>query len=168
MTMVQHIPIYVDAKFNSHQRAEIHAAVDEWNYALNGYTELIVVEDDYDMGLEVAERVLRTHEGIIILAVDADSPRVEDMGDGVLAWMNEIDGNLMQVVHDRIGTRNMRAIIVHEFGHALGLPHVFIKNTVMYPSYNYGSTCIDKITLMSLQSVHSRYDIAHMNYCQLP
>jgi predicted Zn-dependent protease len=166
MTMVQHVPIYIDEKFSAHQRAEIHAAIDDWNFALNGYTDLIVVDDSYDMGIAAAEKVIRTHEGIIILAVGTDSPMVEEMGDGVLAWVNEIDGNLMHVVYDRIGTRNMRAIMVHEFGHALGLPHIYVKNTVMYPNYNYGSTCIDKITLMALQSVHSRYDVNHMNFCE--
>jgi predicted Zn-dependent protease len=167
-TMVAHIPVWVDADMPKSQKKAIREALEEWNFTLNGYTVLELETENFKMEQSVIDEVVNTHEGIIIVSNRSSDVLVQLIDDeAVLAWVNELGGNVMHVISDRIGRRDMKSIAMHEIGHALGLPHILVKHTMMFPSYTFGSTCIDEVTVRALASVRSRYDVAHMNYCKL-
>lgn len=164
--IVDHIPVYVDGEFSAAEKDAIRDSVLAWNDALNGYTVLEIETMSFDMDVKVLEKIETQHQGLAIMKVLSNDPLVDLVADeGTLAWVDGLGGHNMFIIEDRIGRRNLRAIVMHEIGHALGLPHIAVKNTLMFPNYNFGSTCIDDVTIRALASVRSRYDAAHMNFC---
>jgi hypothetical protein len=161
-------PVWIDKDFSPSQLAQLKDALTEWNFALNGYESFEVVSDKFAMEPEVIAQVEATGQGLVILDVLSSNHYVQEMGDGVLAWVPELGAHIMSVVGDRIGNRDLKAIILHELGHVLGLEHILVKSTLMFPNYNYGSPCIDKISVQQLASVRARFDWRHMNYCERP
>lgn len=167
--MPDRIPVYVDERFTDPDRAEIHAALDEWNHVLNGYRVYFVDADDFAMQPSVLYRVLNTEQGLLILHTHPADVDGDPSFEGVLAWVPGLGAPIVHVIADRVGTRSMRAIVMHEIGHTLGLEHVLVKGTLMFPSYPFGLDCIDKVTVQALASTRaSRWDWHHMNYCERP
>ncbi len=159
-------PVWVDKDFPTGQKADVLAAIDEWNFALNGYASFQVVDDKFDMDPDVLQRIKDTLQGLVILDVSVKNDYVKEMPEGVLAWVPELGANSMFVIGDRVGNRNLKSIVMHEMGHILGLEHQEEAGTLMYFSYDQGRSCVDWVTAMHLASVHGRYDWHHMNYCE--
>lgn len=159
-------PVYVDIRFDPLQRRDIHAALGEWTHTFNGYAAYVVMSDEFDMQPEILERLQATGQGMVILANKTGDDLVEALPDGTLAWVPVLGAPVIHVVSDRIGNRNLKAIVMHELGHTLGIGHVNVRNTLMFPSYPFGSDCIDEITVRALSSVNTKFDFHHMNYCR--
>ncbi len=166
VTVPRVTPVWVDKDFPASQKADVLAAIDEWNFALNGYSSFQVVDQNYDMEPSVLEQIRDTLQGLVILDVSVKMEQVQRLPDGVLAWVPELEANSMFIIGDRIGNRALKSIVMHELGHILGLEHQEEAGTLMFPSYDRGSPCIDQVTAMHLASVHSRYNWHHMNYCE--
>lgn len=166
-------PVWIDDTFSINEKGEIKAALAEWNYALNGYRKFIVVDDKWDTNDRTpVDFSNRSYLGLEIVAVgDADVPPTDD-GDnhGVLAWVPGLYNHRLYIVEDRIGTRNLKSIVLHEVGHVLGMDHIAITESLMNASYQHGSSCIDKVTIMLLGSDASDgdYDYHNMNWCSYP
>lgn len=160
-------PVWVDKDFTEAERVDIHTALDEWTYAMNGYSSFRTASDSFDMEPEVLEIVDFTGQGLIILRRSVTSPAVAELPDGVLAWADDAPGHVINVIGDRTGTRDLHSIMLHEIGHILGLEHVMVKHSLMWPSYNNGAACVDRVTAMALGSVRG-WDWHHMNWCDRP
>ena len=84
---------------------------------------------------------------------------------------NHIGGHYIAIDSDKIrlfGDQDKYVMIVeHECAHALGLDHVQIKHTLMYPAYNNGVKCVDEVTAMQLASVLS-LNKENLNWCTNP
>lgn len=170
-------PLYVDKSFDKNELETLVKVVNEWNYVLNGYMRFeidqrFIDHEDTDALKKLAAKINETHEGILIVGVDHDSPLVSDVveeGDGVLAFVDGLGdrAHFMAVLRDRIGHRNLHKILLHEFGHAMGGRHVEALS-LMYPYVGYQQMdCVDKITAAQVAN-HYKLDLTHMNYCSTP
>ncbi len=169
-SMSGRVPVWIDKGFGIDHRMDIHVAIDTWNHSLNGYEKFDVTSDTFDMEPSVLAIINTTHQGLLILKRMHDDPVMTMLPDGVLAWVEREpgeEGHVLNVVDDVIGTRDLRAITMHEIGHALGLPHSVIKGTLLFPSYTYTADCIDRVTVQALASVRG-WQWKQMSYCERP
>lgn len=166
------VPVYVDKAFSADQRRSIHEALDEWTFALNGYRTFLVVSDAFTMADDAAiERVMVTHQGMIVLARASDALPM-GLPAGTLAWVPELCHPVVNVIVDRIGTRDMRAIVMHEIGHTMCLDHTEASGTLMSGYYQDQTSCVDRYTATTLAGTRRaravRWDWRHMNVCERP
>ncbi len=164
-------PVWIDTKFTPDQKQAIVEALDAWTYALNGYNRFELVSQDFDMDISVLEQVMHTGQGLLVLDRSVTDPVYDDLPNGVLAWVE--DGvPIVNIFGDVVGNRNVKAIAMHEMGHYLGITgryaHTAVKGTLMFPSYTYSQTCIDRLTMQTLATFRPKYDWHHTNYCNKP
>jgi hypothetical protein len=170
-------PLYIDSSFGSQELKTIESVVAEWNYVLNKKIILKIEPNAIDHTNTKALRylskqIMQTHEGIVIIGINHDDPLVEDNieeYDGTLAYVNGLGerANLMVVIRDRMGYKDMRKILLHEFGHALGAHHVNIPS-LMYPFYGKRQVgCVDNITVMQIATINN-LTFKDLNYCNTP
>jgi hypothetical protein len=171
------IPIYLDKDFSKADRVVMDQVISEWNYVLNGYLKLQIVNDkldhdDMESAVALVKKLRQTSEGVLVFSVDHDhglvADDIEEEG-GELAYVNALgdNGHFMFVIRDRIGTRNLHKILLHEFGHLMGANHVMAAS-LMFPAYSSSQRdCVDKITALQVAE-YRKLDINHMNYCATP
>lgn len=175
------VPIYVDKGFSGTNKKIIKNVIDEWNNALNGQIRIevkswLVDKSDETRTEMLIQKIKRTHEGLVMLSLSEDDPLLEDMEtDGTLAFVNNLgnQAHLLVVIEDHIGGRNLHAILLHEFGHALGAFHVNARS-LMNPYYGSGNgrpsmqvDCIDAITADQVAGYYG-LEFSRMNYCSTP
>lgn len=167
----EEIPTYIDGRFTADQRKEIHQALGEWNYALNGYRLYNVVSDAFELDdLDAVKKIEDTKQGLIILDNTADEALEEfGVGSNVLAWVPDLGSPLVHVVPERIGTRDLKMVVMHEIGHTLGLSHTEASGTLMSSYYEDDADCIDAYTIRTLAGLDAsrgrHWDWRHMNAC---
>lgn len=159
------IPVWIDEDFGNADQIAINDAIDQWNYALNGYIKLIVVSTHFNMENDVLQQVNRG-DGWLILRITARSYYVVDdtaHGHMTLAFANKIGGNQIYVVRDRIPNEWMTGLLLHEIGHLLGAQHD--EKDLMKPVYDLeDGRCIDADTLRQVAAYqHLRLD--KLSYC---
>jgi len=174
----EYTPVYIEKAFTQSEHDAIHRALAGWNYVLNGYQVYSVASDDFDYDLDVIEQISNTDQGLVFVRASiamadsldlSDGILVEKENNGVLAWVPGLGEQVVFIVTDRIGTRDLTAITEHEIGHTLGIPHLPIKGTMLYPYYTFGASCIDRATVQALASLsRGRFDWHFMNWCELP
>lgn len=162
---VKTIPIVVDKNFSTNDKNSIKSAISQWNYSLNGYILLNVESWDFDMEPDIIHYIL-SRQGYMIMKIDSKNPIVLYTAglENALAFCNEIGGNYMYFVNDRIRESDMKYIALHEFAHLLGSPH--IGNNLMLPNYSkYTYQCIDYAALKAVAS-YRNLPLERLNYCQ--
>ncbi len=168
--MPEVVPVYVDKKFSDKHREAIHESFAQWNIALNGYESFTIVSDTFDMEPSTIQDVIASGQGILVLRRMTTDPLLEELPEGVLGWVMMTPGeeaHVLNLVEDAVGNRDLTAIASHEIGHTLRLPHLPVKGTLIYPSYRYGSPCVDLFTVQTLATVRG-WDWKAMNYCGYP
>lgn len=169
------IPLYIDQRFTPEQDREIEFAVLEWNYILNGYLKIEIVDWHYILGSPkagiIANQIGKTQQGIVLLALNADDPIVAMYhADGFLAFVDVVGdaAHTLVMIRDRMGTRPWHMILMHELGHALGAQHVN-TTSLMFPvtDGDLMLNCADKITVAQIATYH-HLNIEHLNYCSIP
>ncbi len=169
-TMPEVVPVYIDKGFSDSHRAAIHSAFAQWNIALNGYESFNIVSDKFDMEPEIIQDVMATGQGLLVLRRQTTDPVMENLPEGVLGWVMMDPGfesNVLNLVADAIGNRDMTSIAMHEVGHTLRLPHLPVKHTLMFPSYRFGATCVDMFTVQTLATIRG-WEWHQLNYCERP
>lgn len=159
------IPLYVDSDFPDVQRQAIVSAMRQWNYALNGYVRFSARvlprnTDSYDIAR------LRRSGAWIVAAVDSHHP-IAQKGEGAHALAvtvgNGHDG-FVYVIEDRLGSRDLAGVIMHEFGHVLGAGHD--QAGLMGPVYNAAAAqCIDRDAISMVASAQ-RLPLRQLNWCE--
>jgi len=164
------LPVYIDKDFTFAEKEEIHMAFYEWNKALNGYARFNIVSNDFSGKYESPEldAMNVTGQGIIVYRMTSDNPVIQAADDSgrMLAFVPDLGSHEVFVVADRIGTRKLSLIMMHELGHDLGLTHDDIEYTLMFPYAERQPPCIDKITMLRI-ATRFDFDINHLNYCEL-
>jgi matrixin len=152
------IVMVVDGSFSADQRAKILRAIEEWNYALNGFIRFDLAAPGSG-GLESWS--IRPEKG--------GDPNGPASGEGqplseTQSGFMSIGGHMLIYV-DRIGTRDLRGVVLHELGHVLGLHHDPTGNLM---SARYSPTtdqCIDKPTAVTIAARHN-LPLAGLNWCE--
>jgi len=163
------IPIYLDKQFGQADLLAIDDAINAWNYALNGYVKLRVVSTSFDLEPEVIKQCL-AGGCWMIMRIDSSNPMVDD-GPTVngqpaaktLAWANDVGGNRIYMIRDRIDNKWMMGVSLHEMGHLLGAKHDNVY--LMQAHYNWEDTrCVDYYSI-KLVAEYQHLPLGRMNYC---
>ena len=158
------VPVHIDRTFNMYERAKIMRAVNEWNVALNGQVRLTVSTDKFDSTPYLAAGSRRP-EGWIVAKIDSRSPVMADKSmSRALAVTVGTRKAIVYVVADRLGSRDLGGIMMHEFGHALGVGHD-ASSQLMHPYYTGDKQrCIDKGTVRAVAAAQG-LAADRMNWC---
>jgi Putative peptidase family len=153
------VPLRITGSFTPGDRAKILRAVNEWNVALNGFVRFTIVDDSGASAPNA--RQLRPWS---IMATQGISPRV---GPTVaLAHTHPLPGSggLMIVYVDRIGTRDLGGVVMHELGHVLGVGHG--EKGLMAAHYHpTDQQCVDKATIAAV-AAQRRLAVDQLNWCE--
>jgi len=146
--------IYIDNTFDEYDEMVITDAAEEWRQATKGRVNYTVVRLPVkDMDLE---------SSIVMVKITEYNPEVLylDKRDGnyTLAFYNQVDGiRYIALVEDRIPENLYREILLHEFGHSLGLQHPEKntgQDTLMYPTTDHEASYITDTDLYNFCLLH--------------
>lgn len=162
------IHIYMDKDFGEADKVAIDDAITQWNYALNGYIKLQVVTYRFDMEVDSIKKCILGNCWLI-MKTDSNNPMVSFLDSikggksNTLAWVNEIGGNRMWMIRDRIYNRWVTGIALHEMGHLLGARHDNVY--LMQPMFNWErARCVDYDALRLVAS-YQHLPMEKLNYC---
>ena len=158
------VPIRIDRTFNMHERAKILRAVNEWNVSLNGQVRLAVSPAEFDATPYLAAGSRRP-EGWIVAKINSRSPVLGDASTSrALAITVGTRKAIVYVVADRLGARDLGGIMMHEFGHALGVGHD-TSSLLMHPYYTGDKQrCIDRGTVRAVAAAQG-LALDRLNWC---
>ena len=154
------VQFYIDQRFTDSERASIVSAVQQWNQVLNGFIRIRASlnneGDGRRNGAWVVSKVDSSHS-IAQTAVGRHALGVTAGGS---------NGGKVYIIADRIGRRDLTAVLMHEFGHALGARHGS-ESGLMGPVYNASSGhCIDR-EAAGMVAAAQRLPVQQMNWCQI-
>jgi hypothetical protein len=155
------VPLRIKGSFTPGDRAKILRAVNEWNVALNGFVRFTIVEDS---GMAAAN--VRPSRPWSIMAAEGIAPRVVPGPTIALAHTQPLPGSggLMIVYVDRIGTRDLGSVVMHELGHVLGVGHG--ERGLMAAHYHpTDQQCVDKATIAAV-AAGRRLAVDRLNWCE--
>lgn len=159
------IPIWIDREFGEGDKVEIDRAVDSWNFAMNGYVKLTVVDTQFNMEVEkIVEQVNKG--GWLFMKIHSTNkmvPSQSEKGYWTIGFCEQIGGHHMYLVRDRLANEDVYGVTLHEIGHLMGSGHV--GQRLMYPHYSRARfQCIDYATM---EKVSKFFDVplSGLNYC---
>jgi len=155
------VPLRIKGSFAPGDRAKILRAVNEWNVALNGFVRFAIVEDS---GASATNA--RSPRPWSIMAAEGISPRVMPGPTIALAHTQPLPGSggLMIVYVDRIGTRDLGSVVMHELGHVLGVGHGD-KGLMAAHYHPADQQCVDKATITAV-AAKRRLPVDQLNWCE--
>ena len=152
----------LDQMFDDGERAAIQRAAAEWNHVLNGYirfeVEVIPIgrpAPPYEPGLWTVVRIPR----------EADPPARRPAMEALAATLGPPkEGGLVAVFVDRLIGVELSRVMLHEFGHALGLDHNPRSHLMASRYVEDEHKCIDKATV-ELVAAHWNLPLNELNWC---
>ncbi len=162
------IKVYMDKNFGEADKVAIDDALMQWNYALNGYIKLNLVSTEFNMEPGIISECMLGNCWLV-MKVDSKNPMVAEVDKGkdgktyTLAWANEIGGNRMWLIRDRLSNAMVTGVSLHEMGHLLGSGHD--DAYLMAPMYVWERTrCVDYEALKKVAE-YQHLPFANLNYC---
>src|SRR5581483_2198908 len=138
--------VYIDDDFPPYDATEIDAAIAAWNLALNGRALLVRKPWDLDAAAGDPDAIA------IYRTTDALAPRPANLQDDAIAWTDAVGGRFVWLIRDRIDYRWMRAVTLHELGHALGASDRKDVGGLLMSQGNFNPTCPDRDAVEQVSS----------------
>ena len=167
-TVLPSIVIHMDTAFTEEERKDADYAALVWKTQTSGLADIQLVYDVDFGSVSKLNSLIDSHANIVIRyesgMIAVDSADAAAGCDGcVLGWMTSGgihnpagDPVMGGFVADRISRIGVRThVMIHEFGHSLGLPHVGARQALMYPSVDpRRTTCLKKPDLVAFCDVN--------------
>ena len=151
------VTLRIVGPFDAEAEAKVRLAIEEWNHVLNGFVRFNIATSG---GWQAGAWDIRAEKG--------GSPQSPDPAGQPLSFtqagLASIGGRLVIFV-DRIGTRDLRGIVLHELGHVLGLDHGTGGNLM---SARYAPTteqCVDKAAVEAI-AARRKLPADRLNWCE--
>lgn len=160
------VALFVDRDFDDYERGRIVSAIRQWNYVLNGFVRFHARTLPSNPSRELLAQIKRSG-GWILARVDSRHP-IARQGEGAhaLAVTAGGQGGFVYVISDRIGQRDLTGVLMHEFGHVLGVGHG--GSGLMAPVYSSAmGRCIDRQAVAMVASAR-RLPLDRLNWCVGP
>lgn len=162
---VRVIPIWIDKDFGEADKVAIDDAVQAWNYAMNGYVRLKVVDTAFDMEVDKIVSQVKQN-GWLFMKIKSDNKMIPDQkekGFWTIGFVERIGGNHMYLVRDRLANEDVFGVTLHEIGHLMGSGHT--GERLMYPHYTRARfQCIDYVTIKTVAG-YFNLPLENLNYC---
>ena len=151
------VALIVSDTFSLYERTKILRAVNEWNVALNGFVRFEIMSAGNDATSGASEHWTITSQR---------GGQNSDTHITLAATYPVVDiGGLMVIYVDRIGRRDLGGVVMHEFGHVLGLGHD-PKGGLMAAHYHPTSQqCVDRIAVEAIAAKRG-LPLAQLNWCE--
>ncbi len=163
--VLREIPIWIDKNFGDADKIEINNAIDRWNYALNGYVVLRVIDLQFDMEVEKIQEQIKLN-GWLFMKLDSKksaTPVIGEAGYYSIGFVERVGGNHLYLIRDRLGNAEVFGVTLHEIGHLLGSPHVGDRLMNAHFSILRGQ-CIDFLTMQAVAK-HLGLPLERLNFC---
>lgn len=158
--------LHMDVDFTPEERADADSAADTWSKQTGGQAKIDLV---YDLDFNDPIGLVRLQDANVVVRRESWMEAVKEADSEtnchgcVLGWMNagglhnpwgyQIHGAF---VVDRINPSDLRQVMLHEFGHALGVPHVQAVQGIMYPIAVHGKlACLRRVDITAFCSVNA-------------
>jgi len=135
-----HRSVYIDSEFNDDDQELIEQAIDEWDYSTNH-----MVDYEFVGKIDLKDYYSLNENDIFIYKTDHQDLFIKNLDDGRKDGLITIGycriykqkATKLYIVYDKIYTySDLKAVVIHELGHSIGLLHTNDENSVMY--YNEG------------------------------
>lgn len=160
-------PVYIDKNFGGLDQLSIADALDQWNFVFNGHAKFAVVDDHFNMDIPELQQAIQQN-AFIIFRIDSHNPLVPtntDPGFLSVGFTPHLGSHLIYLIRDRLENEDVRDIIMHELGHALGADHT--SHGLMYKHYTQEEyQCIDLLTVEQIAPIQ-HWPLTELNYCIL-
>jgi hypothetical protein len=160
-TAAEIVPLRLAGSFSPGDRAKILRAVNEWNVALNGFVRFTIIDTS-----STPVTNARQPRPWSIMAADDVGPRISRGPIIALAHTQAVPGagGLVIVYLDRLGTRDLGSVVMHELGHVLGVGHG--EKGLMAAHYHpTDQQCVDKTTVAAVAD-RRRLPVDQLNWCE--
>lgn len=138
---MMHRRIKIDKDFSDFEKKEIINALDEWKHATCHLFDYTIVDNE----LDDIYKDNNNFNTIVILRSSSKEKLVQQIDYSenmtIYAYAFYSQPNVILMVMDRLGSANKFCkVLVHELGHALFIPHINRKNSIMSKYYNGKNT----------------------------
>jgi hypothetical protein len=157
--------IYVDRDFDPAERERIGLALQQWNHVLNGLVRLRPTLLPPDPSSQTLAQIRRSGAWIVA-KVDSRHPAARERT-ALAMTVGGRGGGFVYVIGDRFATRDLTAVLLHEFGHVLGAGHD-PHGHLMAPVYDRSNGhCIDRGAAAMVASAQ-HLPLNQLNWCVGP
>ncbi len=138
------IKFYIDARFPIDKIDSLYIAVSKWNSIIGTPSiQIIPTNEIFDKKLD----------GINVILME---PEVNSLAYTRINISNDVIVDTDIVFNDNMDDYDVESVALHEFGHAVGLPHNNDVNSVMYP-YLAQDTTKRQLTFKDVENVLCLY-----------
>jgi predicted Zn-dependent protease len=160
-----YLTIHIDKSMTQEQKISVRAAIAEWETAVHSIVSSTVLEDwsnEEEMAGPTIEgdQMICTRQVYIAGLKNTHSltqiidEKVNTKTGQVLGYTNSKCASKWIVLFvDRSEKEKFKTVMLHEFGHLIGMQHLPIVGTIMYPSVDLGTNCITPIDLAQFCSM---------------
>jgi predicted Zn-dependent protease len=153
--------LYISNRFDDEEVKLIEASALEWE---NKTHHIITYHIYYNFDVSKYKQINTNMHSIIFVKLSKYSQQVNDMdryqGHGRTQILGLYDSTkeipVIFIVYDRmLGQAYYQGTIMHELGHSLGLDHIQMEDTLMYPTMDHSSRHISSRDLQEFCKIYN-------------
>lgn len=171
------IHFHVDKDAKPATRECLQFSADKWREQTSGIAD-VSFEYDYNKHDPKEALAIKAYDRVVMWQSTTEEVveyEREMSEDGAWKLMGQASGKVtntirmpieVRLVEDRLGDPNLcRLTVIHEFGHAFGIPHLGKNTDIMFPSVDTRRTvCLKRDDLMAFAFLH-QVPFEHMKPC---